>query len=68
MEEMVNKHVALKDELPPFTYSVWCNGPACGNPAAFINVVMGSVSYGSSYVDAVRCVSSHGPGLINLTP
>lgn len=30
MQEMVGKHMAVKDQLHPFTLAVWCNGPACG--------------------------------------
>lgn len=33
--------------------AVWCNGPACGNPAAFTNVAMTVAQYGS-YVEGVR--------------
>ncbi|KAG2439498.1 hypothetical protein HXX76_004852 [Chlamydomonas incerta] len=58
MQEMVGKHMAIKDELPPFTLAVWCNGPACGNPAAFTNVAMAAAVYGgdsgNAYVDGVR--------------
>ncbi|GIL77586.1 hypothetical protein Vretimale_6819 [Volvox reticuliferus] len=54
MTEMVSKHMALRDSLPPFTLAVWCNGPACGNPAAFTNVAMAAAQYGNKYVDGVR--------------
>eukprot|EP00198_Chlamydomonas_reinhardtii_P008706 XP_001698043.1 predicted protein [Chlamydomonas reinhardtii] len=64
MQEMVGKHMAIKDQLPPFTVAVWCNGPACGNPAAFTNVAMTAAVYGgagssssssgNAYVDGVR--------------
>ncbi|GLC50720.1 hypothetical protein PLESTB_000412000 [Pleodorina starrii] len=54
MSEMVSKHMALRDTLPPFTLAVWCNGPACGNPAAFTNVAMAAAQYGNSYVEGVR--------------
>ncbi|GAX80493.1 hypothetical protein CEUSTIGMA_g7931.t1 [Chlamydomonas eustigma] len=54
MKEMMTKASALSDSLPPFTWSVWCNGPACGNPAAFVNVVMAGAVYENSYVDGVR--------------
>ncbi|GLI62947.1 hypothetical protein VaNZ11_005801, partial [Volvox africanus] len=54
MAEMVSKHMALRDSLPPFTLAVWCNGPACGNPAAFTNVAMAAAQYGNKYVDGVR--------------
>lgn len=54
MEEMVSKHMAIKDKLPPFTLAVWCNGPACGNPAAFTNVAMAAGQYGAKYVEGVR--------------
>ncbi|EFJ53080.1 hypothetical protein VOLCADRAFT_102702 [Volvox carteri f. nagariensis] len=54
MVEMVSKHMALRDSLSPFALAVWCNGPACGNPAAFTNVAMAAAQYGNSYVDAVR--------------
>lgn len=53
MAEMVGKHVAIKDSLPAFTWAVWCNGPACGNPAAFANVAMAGTQF-SSYVEGVR--------------
>ncbi|KAG1667520.1 hypothetical protein FOA52_013710 [Chlamydomonas sp. UWO 241] len=53
MAEMVNKHVAAKDSLPPFTWSVWCIGPACGNPAALTNVLAAAATF-PSYVDGVR--------------
>ncbi|GFR43427.1 hypothetical protein Agub_g4508, partial [Astrephomene gubernaculifera] len=57
MAEMVSKHMALRDSLPPFSLAVWCNGPACGNPAAFTNVAMAAAHFGSSsnsYVEGVR--------------
>ncbi|KXZ52342.1 hypothetical protein GPECTOR_10g975 [Gonium pectorale] len=59
MNEMVSKHMAIKDELPPFSLAVWCNGPACGNPAAFTNVAMAAAHFGSeagrdAYVAGVR--------------
>ncbi|PNH02820.1 histone H3 [Tetrabaena socialis] len=54
MQAMMDKHMELKDSLPPFTLSVWCNGPACGNPAAFTNVTMAAALYGGSYVEGVR--------------
>lgn len=53
MAEMVGKHMALKGDLDPFSFAVWCNGPACGNPAAFANVFMALVNYGD-YVTALR--------------
>ncbi|KAG2501895.1 hypothetical protein HYH03_000393 [Edaphochlamys debaryana] len=57
MVDMVSKHMALKDALPAFTTAVWCNGPACGNPAAFANVAMAAAHYGTAadaYVAGVR--------------
>ncbi|KAI8465601.1 MAG: ADP-ribosylation/Crystallin J1 [Monoraphidium minutum] len=54
MADMMKKHMDLKDELPPFTTAVWCNGPACGNPAAFANVAMAAAHFSQSYVDGVR--------------
>ncbi len=50
----MSKHMAIKDKLPPFTLAVWCNGPACGNPAAFTNVAMAAGQYGAKYVEGVR--------------
>lgn len=54
MADMMAKAMAQKDSLPPFTLAVWCNGPACGNPAAFTNAVMAAVHFGDSYADGVR--------------
>jgi len=54
MADMMNKAMSIKDSLPPFTLAVWCNGPACGNPAAFTNVAMAAATYGGDYVEGVR--------------
>lgn len=54
MQEMVSKHMDVKDSLHPFTLAVWCNGPACGNPAAFTNVCMTAALPAGDYVTGVR--------------